>query len=286
MRTTALVSLVLAAVLATVTVTAHGDRATLVPLAAAWGPVPYAAVTAAAPQDMARAVAAVLAETLGIPPPPYVVLRTYATRAALRHGLVRDAGVPFGVAGDLSATAVGLALPRTVVLLTGSGDPDRVRLVAHEVMHVMQFELAGPTARPAQWLMEGTAEWGAFTVLERLGGVGLAARRDVARIAARAYLARDPAFTPAGVRSAADFLRWQTRVGDLLAYQVAYALAQELVDRRGVRGVVDYFRALGEGTDDAASFERAFATSTAAFIAGVRARPPAPAPDPALPRDA
>jgi len=260
----------LAAALIAFTLAAPSDRAMIVPLVGALVPGSYESVAGAPPPEMARAVTAVLAATLGVAPPPYLTLRVYGSRAALERGLVHDGGLSPLAASELSTSAIGVALPRTVMLLDDGVDGDRVRLLAHETMHVLQLELAG-TGRPAQWLMEGSAEWAAFTVLERLGGAGVDERRRRAREVTRTYLAADAAFSPAGVQRPADFRRWQRAVGDLVAYQVAYTLANELADRAGARAFVVYFRALGEGTNHAAAFERAFALTPDAFIAAVRA---------------
>ena len=262
----------LAAALTALTLARPADRAIVVPLVTALVPGSYETVAAGPPPEIVRAVTAILAGTLGVAPPPYLTLRVYGSRAALEHGLVHDGGLSALAAGELSVSAIGVALPRTVMLLDDGVDGDRVRLLAHEVMHVLQVELAGD-GHPAQWLMEGSAEWAAFTVLERLGGVGLAARRERARAAAQLYLAADREFTPARLRRPADFRRWQLAVGDVLAYQVAYALAQELIDRAGPRAIVTYFRALGEGSNHAASFEQAFVLPPDAFVTALRRKP-------------
>jgi hypothetical protein len=264
------VPVALVAALAAVMFAPSVERPTSVRFVGISAPSSYEMVAAAAPRDLIRLVAAVLADALGLPLPPTVVLRLYATRDALEEGLVRDAGVAPRVAVELVGTALGLALPRTVLLLTADNPDGRVRLVAHEVMHLIQLELAGPTARPAQWLMEGTAEWAALTVLDHLGAAGVMALRRAVRIAARAYLDTHTDFIPASVRRPADFRRWQRRTGDVLAYQVAHALAERLVHRHGVTGVVAYFREFRKGLDAGTNFERVFAMSTAAFMADVR----------------
>lgn len=263
------VDVMLITALATVTLAPGVDRPTFVTFGALPPRASYDIVAAAGPRDMMRFVAAVLASDLGLPLPPTVVLRTYSTRASFREGLVRDVGVPGLVAAELAGSALGLALPRSVMLFTAGADDDRVRLVAHEVMHLVQLELAGPGARPAQWVMEGTAEWAALAVLDRLGAVDVAGRRHAARQGAARYLEMHPHFTPASVRRPVDFRGWQRRTGSVLAYQVAYALAERLVDRHGVPRVIEYFRAFRHTADAGANFERAFAIPTDVFITEV-----------------
>lgn len=278
------VDLILVAALALVTASPGrgADRSsTFVTFAARPALATYDIVASSAPRDMVRFVAAVFADGLGLPLPPPVVLRLYSTRAGFREGLVRDVGVSSEVAGELAASALGLALPRSVVLLTAGDDDDRVRLVAHEVMHLVQLELAGP-ARPAQWMMEGTAEWAALAVLDHLGARDVTRRRRTAHEAARGYLAAHPDFSPASVRHPADFRAWHRRAGTA-AYHVAYVLAERLVERHGVPRVMEYFRAFRDTADVAANFERVFTVGTATFIAealdGMRT-----APAPGVPR--
>lgn len=243
---------------------------TTVRFAAPLTPVTYEVLSAASPSTMMSHVGPIVADVLGVPPPPFVRLHLYRSRGALRNGLVRHAGLSPSAAFALAATSVGLALPRTVLLLTSDGTDDRVRLIAHELTHLVQLELTGPAARPAQWLMEGTAEWTAFSVLERLGAPDVAMRRVTASRAARRFLAAHPRFTPGGIGSPDEFTAWRRRTGDALTYQVVYVLAERLVRSRGVPAVVAYFRSFREPTSAATSFERSFDTSMDALVERAR----------------
>lgn len=231
--------------------------------------VSYELLETAPPSQVMPRVAAILTDVFGVAPLPPVLLYTYTTRAGLRHGLIRRAGLSPAAAVDLAATSLGLALPRMVLLRVGANDGDRVRLLAHETTHLIQLELAGTDARPAQWLMEGIAEWAAFTVLARVGARDVDERRRAAFAAAARYLTGHPTFTPVTLRRPEDFTRWRGAAGDVVAYQVAYALAHRLVQERGVPAVVAYFRSFRD-IDAGASFQRAFGRSVAAFMTGVR----------------
>ena len=72
---------------------------------------------------------------------------------------------------------------RTLLLQQESGETggrEWLRLLAHELTHVAQIELAQGEGRAAQWLAEGMAEWAAFRVLERLSLDTLPERRRIA----------------------------------------------------------------------------------------------------------
>jgi hypothetical protein len=264
------------------------DPAVIIDLGLSLAPLSYEVLEAAPPGEVMPRVAAVLTGILGVEPPAPVMLHTYTTRDALRHGLIRHAGLSPAAALDLAATSLGLALPRMVLLRVGADDGDRVRLLAHETMHLIQLELSGTERRPAQWLMEGTAEWAAIAVLARVQAADVDERRRAALAAADRYLTRHPTFTPAGLRLPEAFTRWRRAIGDVLAYQVAYALADRLVERHGVHAVVRYFRGFRDVDEASVSFQRAFGRPIAAFMADVRdairgtaevGRRPAPPPD-------
>jgi hypothetical protein len=271
MRTLELGPTLLIVTLVALTLAPDSGRSAVVSLVTPRAAVSYDVVATAGAGEMLGHVATLAADIFGVPLPPQVVLHLYPTPTTFAHGLVREIGLTPRVALELAGSAIGLAVPRTVFLLADGDEDDRVRLVAHEVMHLVQHELAGSTGRPAQWVMEGTAEWAALTLLDRLGATGVTARTAAARTAARRYLAAEPDFTPAIVQRPADFRRWQRRVGDLVAYQVAYALGEHLVAHHGLPAVVAYFRAFRDADDPATNFERAFGASTAEFTAAARA---------------
>jgi hypothetical protein len=82
-------------------------------------------------------------------------------RAAL---VLRDLGP--SQAAELAAFATGATIPGTIFLMTpgqvGRPGAEWPRLIAHELTHLAQIELAGRHATPAQWLTEGMAEWVAY----------------------------------------------------------------------------------------------------------------------------
>jgi hypothetical protein len=261
----------LSVMVAAIALAPPSGRSDLIRLAGPHARATYGALAAADATAIVPQVAALVADLLDAPLPEDVMVHVYPSPLMLANGLVREVGMAPRLALELAGSAIGLAAPRAVFLLAGGDDPDRVRLVAHEVAHVVQLELAGPGARPAQWVMEGTAEWTALTLLGRLGAAGAEDRMADARAAARRYLAGDPAFTPAALRRSSEFRRWQRRVGDRLAYQVAYALADHLVARHGVPAVTGYFRAFRSDDDAGTNFAHAFGTSPEAFTGDLRA---------------
>ena len=141
------------------------------------------------PQDFSsheavvRGVAAILRRDLGLPVPEQVTLYLYASRALFERGLVDDGRLAPVRAAELGEFAVAVGKRRQLLLHNEGAPPSSrywLRLIAHELTHVAQIELATSEGQAEQWLTEGMAEWAAFSVLERLGLETLADRRAVA----------------------------------------------------------------------------------------------------------
>src|SRR5439155_16030952 len=117
-------------------------------------------------------------------------VHVYGGRRAFEQGLRRTAGAPPPLAAKLSDFAIGVG-SRGQVLLNDQ-PPNRterewLRLIAHELTHVSQIELAGGEGRGEQWLAEGMAEWVAYSTLERLGLDALERRRLAATAGLRSH---------------------------------------------------------------------------------------------------
>src|SRR5437762_3848978 len=111
------------------------------------------------PEGAVRRVALVLRDDLRLPLPAEVTLRLYATPKLFEQGLVQDGGVAPSLAATISGLAVGASLESSLFLLEPSiglgrsadsrrGVREWLRLVAHEMTHVGQVELAGGQAAP------------------------------------------------------------------------------------------------------------------------------------------
>ena len=241
-----------------------------------------------APDDVAAllgSVARILEADLGLPLPPRVTAHVYDAPGRFQQGLVSHAGVPAGRAAELAQFAVGATVPGTVLLLSpprGTPPPaDWPRLVAHELTHVAQIELAGGDTGPAQWLVEGMAEWAAYRVLERLDLDDFETRRAVARSAAVEYVRRCGGLDLGALASPEGFVAGHRRAGTLLTYRLVLHLADELVARHGFAPLIGYFRAFRLSADADGNFAASFGGPVNAFqqaaLAGLAIqRPPAP----------
>lgn len=217
------------------------------------------------PEALDRVIA--ILRELGLPLPSNTRLYLYSSRQAFRRGIVEDASLSPDGADDLAAFAVGLARPGRVLLnsrLADSGN-EWLRLMTHELTHVSQFELAGGEGRADQWLAEGTAEYVAFQVLERMGVGSLERHRKLALRRARGQAAvAQSRLDLATLGSPRQFTLRHQREGSTATYHLTFLLADCLVQRHGFDKIVQYFRRL-RGRSSAAAFAATFGQTLEGF---------------------
>jgi hypothetical protein len=226
--------------------------------------------------EAVRGIAAIMAQRFGLPVPDRVVVHVYGGRRAFEQGLMRDARVSPVQAAKLSDFAIGVGTRGQMLLNdqpTDRTQRERLRLIAHELTHVSQIELAGGEGRGEQWLAEGMAEWVAFSTLERLGLDTLERRRQAATAGLRTHttllqqgLDLEAHGTPQG------FTAWHLRDGSLPVYQLAFLITDNLIERRGFDRMRAYFTSFRRSGDRRANFEAAFGSSLADFEADVLVR--------------
>jgi hypothetical protein len=209
----------------------------------------------------------VLTHQIGLTLPAGTRVHVYTTRETFRRGLVRDAALGENGADELAAFAMGIARPGRALLngRLSDGGSEWLRLVAHELTHVAQFDLAGGEGRAEQWLAEGMAEHVAFQTLERLG-VGSVAQH---RRTALARVQQQPAFAHrrldlSTLGSPRDFTLRHQREGSVETYHLTFLLADYLIERHGFGAMLQYFARLKRQPSEAA-FRAAFGYSIASF---------------------
>jgi hypothetical protein len=239
-------------------------------------PVSFETATLASPVSMdlssheatVRGIASILVRDLGLPVPQQVTVYVYSTRDVFEQGLVDDGRVSRVRAAELSDFAIGVGKRRQLLLHRESsiGTVEWVRLLAHELAHVSQIELAEGEGRAEQWLAEGMAEWIAFRVLERLQLDTFVRRRILAVELIRDHepvrsgrLDLDTLGTPRG------FTLRHLREGSQATYQLAFVLTDYLIAREGFDRVVRYFESFARRGDRRSNFAAAFGQSLEEF---------------------
>jgi hypothetical protein len=235
-------------------------------------------VVASAPSDSSklvsntaaiRGIAAILVHDLKLPMPTTFTAYVYSGREGFERGLVLDGNVSPVRAAELSEFAVGIG-KRRVLLLNDEGGTARgrewFRLIAHELAHVSQIEMAQGEGRAEQWLAEGMAEWVAFNVIERLGLDAVTRRRALATAGIRNHAALVAArLDLETLGNPRGFTVRHLREGSLPTYQLAFLMADYLITRDGFPRVVAYFRSFERKQDRHANFRDTFGQTLELF---------------------
>jgi hypothetical protein len=182
------------------------------------------------------------------------------------EALLREIGYDPELARSTAATMTGIGGHRRVLLnearMADDGWPARVGLIAHELAHVLQYELGGGVRGASdQWLREGFADWVELQVLAAMGVVEvgpvraeLVRRTRGAHVPPLSRLATFPDWVAANERS---------RRVDL--YGAAQLAVDLLIERHGVDAVLGYFRRFADSQQRDAHFTAAFGQTLAAF---------------------
>jgi hypothetical protein len=231
-------------------------------------PIPQSAHEFVTHEQAVRGIAAILVRDLRMPVPESVTVYVYSSRQIFEEGLVQDGRVSRLRAAELSDFAAGIGKRRQLLLHHDGAvsSADWLRLVAHELTHVSQIEMAGGEGRAEQWLAEGMAEWTAFHVLERLRLDTLLRRRAAAVQGVRRHPALgDARLDLETLGTAGGFTNRHLRDGSQATYQLVFLLADQLIRRDGFDRVVDYFHAFRTRVDRRRNFQAAFGQSVAEF---------------------
>jgi hypothetical protein len=216
-----------------------------------------------------RGISAILVRDLALPLPYTFTAYVYSDRHGFERGLVDDANVAPVRAAELSEFAVGIGKRRQLLLNDESGTArgrEWYRLIAHELAHVSQIEMAQGEGRAEQWLAEGMAEWVAFNVLDRLGLDTVMNRRQMAVAGIRNHAALVAArLDLETLGNPRGFTVRHLREGSLPTYQLAFLMADYLIERDGFTRVVSYFRSFERKQDRHANFRDTFGQTLEQF---------------------
>lgn len=220
------------------------------------------------PQALAS-VLEVFQSRLGLP--PLEVRLVFLPDDPTFERLLLEIGYPPDLARDTTRTMTAIGGRRSVLLnesrMADDGWPARVGLLAHELTHVLQYELGGGVRGTSdQWLREGLADWVELQVLVELRAVDAAlVRADLLRRTKSADLPP--------LSAIATFPAWvaENRARpDVDLYAAAQVAVQLLIERDGVDASLDYFRRFAASQEREAHFEAAFGRTIDAFDAEFR----------------
>jgi hypothetical protein len=219
-------------------------------------------------------VAWLMLHRLDLPFPPEIKAYVYVNQATFVDGLINagekadDAWArrsAFGV-----ATGAGLFLRGDY--LAQMNLVGRASLFAHELTHVSQGRLReGGRGRPAQWILEGHAEWVKFKVVDLLGYRAYAESRDIMARAARASTIK---FFPdlSALSNNAAWTEATRRLGALATYGQAFLAIDWLVERYGSAKLLEFLGRFALDTDPREHWRQVFPIPYRQFVDEFRAR--------------
>lgn len=217
-------------------------------------------------------IAAVTEKELGLPK-LRASLHFFPNRDALRLELEAQ-GAPPVVARDAAAVMMAIGGPGSV-LINEAAFADlnwnsRIAVLAHELAHTMQYDLAGGTRGTSdQWLREGFAEWVQAHVLDTLG---VMRREDIRARSVRWVRDRHARQSLPPLSALTTFPEWVSfhngRARDSL-YPYAFVATDFLIERHGLNAMTTYFTLFGDSDDRLTNFRRAFGEEWPAFDAAL-----------------
>jgi len=225
--------------------------------------------------ELLDAIASLMRNRLDLPFPPDIKAYVCVNQAAFVDGLVKIAGetdehaweqrVAFGYASRAGLFLRGDLLAR--MNLAG-----RASLIAHELTHVSQNRLReGGRARPAQWILEGHAEWVKFKVVDLLGYRAYTESRDIMmRAALESRISLFPDLSTLVTNAA--WLEATRRVGALATYGQAFLAIDWLVERYGSAKLLEFLRRFALDADPQEHWRTVFPLSSRQFADEFRMR--------------
>jgi hypothetical protein len=200
-------------------------------------------------------------------PRPDVALVLFPHRRSFEQGLLEIGYTPTLARSASLFNAIGGA---RAILLNGGvvnhfDRSRRVRLLAHELVHSLQYQFGGGTRGASeQWLREGFADWVACRIAEHLGLGSFASFRDD-RL--RDLTGARFGLRPAPLDALVTFPQWveAQRRYEAPLYAQAFIAAELLVDTHGVPAIVGYFERFRDTTDHERAFAEAFGLDRADF---------------------
>jgi hypothetical protein len=143
---------------------------------------------------------------------------------------------------------------------------ERIRVLAHELVHTVQYGLAGGRRGTSdQWLREGFADWIAYRVLKSLDMGGPLDRRTLLFARIKGTVHRSSCAPLSEMVTLEDFMKLRARSGSTMAYGQSLLATDFLIQKHGVQPVLRYFSSFKQSDDRLKNFRTAFGEDLPAF---------------------
>jgi hypothetical protein len=237
--------------------------------------------------ELIDAIAWLMHHRLDLPFPQDIKVYVFVNEPAFVDGLNQIAGTKSEEASE-RRFAFGVATRGALYLrgdyLTRMNLAGRASLTAHELTHVSQDRLRqGGRARPAQWILEGHAEWVKFKVVDLLGYRAYAESRDIMVRAALGSMIQFFPDLPALTTNTA-WMEATGKLGAMATYGQAFLAVDWLVEQYGNAKLLEFLGRFALDADPREHWRTVFPLSYRDFVDKFRTRlegmgrprPPAP----------
>ncbi len=228
--------------------------------------------------ELINAGAWLIRHKLELPFPPAIKAYVYVNQATLVDGLITIAGDSSDEAWDRGRYAAGVAARRGLFLrgdyLASMPLAGRAGLFAHELTHVSQLRLReGGRGRPAQWILEGHADWVKVRVLDLLRYRSYAESRD--HVVRTVVGWRTPIKLFPDLQELAQNSAWvaaTNKLGSPATYCQAFLAVDWLVERYGSAKVTEFLGRFSLQSEPREHWAKVFPIPYRQFLDEFRAR--------------
>jgi hypothetical protein len=194
----------------------------------------------------------------------------YPNREVFEANLVHIVRFDPVYAREVAGWAVAVGAPEMVLANEEALEripwSERIRVLAHELVHTVQYGLAGGRRGTSdQWLREGFADWIAYRVLESLDTGNPSFRRALLLARIKGTVRRLSCAPLSEMVTLQDFTKSRTRVGGSAIYSQCFLAVDLLVKQHGVQAALDYFSLFKRSDDRLENFRTVFSQDLAGF---------------------
>jgi len=194
----------------------------------------------------------------------------YPNREVFEANLVHIVRFDPVYAREVAGWAVAVGAPEMVLANEEALEripwSERIRVLAHELVHTVQYGLAGGRRGTSdQWLREGFADCIAYRVLESLDLGSSLDRRTFLLARIKGPASRSSCAPLSGMVTLEDFMKVRARSGGTMAYGESLLAADLLVRKHGLQPVLRYFSSFRQSDDRLKNFRIAFGEDLPAF---------------------
>ena len=220
-------------------------------------------------KQAADATAGFFAETYGLRLEKPVTIVLTRDRKAYVAEIVKRFNIDELAAQRASQGTDAVSGGRFIIVNDGGIPTTRLKtfLIAHELTHQYQHQIAGASAGKVKWLLEGMAETVGAQVVARRGYWSVAQYRNNWQVGLQAA---DNKPDLGDLETAAGWSAAIAGYGSSVTYKTAGLAVLTLTERFSQGKVLDYFAGLGRGETPGNSFHKAFGISMADFAAEYR----------------